>query len=104
MEKWDIPEEGEWDINAKTRMLLNGDAEVGPKVRELVDQLQQENWRLRVHCAHLKGERITSTRAGRGTFQTPRRTQSQAANRASRRFLQRIDAAKHSAHDSLPRC
>ena len=92
MEKWDIPEEGEWDINAKTRMLLNGDAEVGPKVRELVDQLQQENWRLRVHCAHLKGERITSTRAGRGTFQTPRRTQSQAANRASRRFLERIDA------------
>ena len=56
-------------MNAKARLILTGDAEVLPEVRKLVDDLQQENWRLRVQVAHLRGDRITKDRKGRATFQ-----------------------------------
>ena len=72
-------------MNAKARLILTGDAEVLPEVRKLVDDLQQENWRLRVQVAHLQGDRITKDRKGRATFQTPTRRQARAANRRSRR-------------------
>ena len=61
-------------------------------MRKLVDDLQQENWRLRVQVAHLQGDRITKDRKGRATFQTPTRRQARAANRRSRRTLQQLDA------------
>jgi hypothetical protein len=95
------PELGEWDINAKTRVMLNGDALTGPEVRKIVNDLQQENWRLRVQVAHLQGERITADRKGRKTFQPPTRRQCQAANRQSRRTLQQVEAYLYAMWEML---
>ena len=81
---------GEWDVSALARLACEGDAIVGPDARRMVDELQRENWRLRVQVRHLQGDRIGTL--GKRTFATPTRRQSLAANRYSRRTLAKAEA------------
>eukprot|EP00966_Prymnesium_polylepis_P302350 6985428-Prymnesium_polylepis.1 len=87
-------------MNARTRLLLEGHALVGPEARTVIESLQDENWRLRVQIAHLQGDSMVG-RKGHGTFQPPTRQQSQAANRQSRRTLQRIEAHLYATWEEL---
>ena len=72
--------------------MLKGDALTCVESRQLLEDKEKENWRLRVQVAHLQGERIGKGRRGRCTLQVPTRRQSAAANKQSRRTLQRVEA------------
>ena len=91
--------EGEWDLSALARFAIQGEAVVGPEVRELVDQLQHENWRLRVQVAHLQGDRIGLSAPS--TFKPPTRRQNASANRRSRRILAAIEPYLHAIWEKV---